>query len=110
MMGRRIIALLLQAGILTAVFALPAADRACEQAKPDTRKAQALHWPDAADLARLRSVEGKPASKVLEVLGHPAAVSPAPDGTQVWDYPWLACCRVWLKDGVCVDTYYTAGY
>jgi hypothetical protein len=32
------------------------------------------------------------------------------DGTEVWDYPWLAACQVWIKNGVCTDTFYTGGY
>jgi hypothetical protein len=81
------------------------------EAKPDPRQAQALgRWPNAADLARLRSVEGKPKAVVLRVLGHPSRVERRPDGKEVWDYPWCAACRVWIRKGVCIDTFYTAGY
>jgi hypothetical protein len=67
-------------------------------------------WPNAADLARLRFVEGKPRTVVLLVLGHPSRVEARPDGEEVWDYPWCAACRVWFRSGVCTGTFYTAGY
>jgi hypothetical protein len=47
---------------------------------------------------------------VLRLLGHPCAVERRADGTEVWDYPWHAACRVWLKGGVCTGTFYTGGY
>jgi hypothetical protein len=74
------------------------------RARPPSR------WPDAADLARLRFVEGKPGTVVLLVLGHPSRVEARPDGEEVWDYPWSAACRVWVRSGVCTGTSYTAGY
>ncbi len=67
-------------------------------------------WPTAADLARLKSVEGKPRAVVLRVLGPPSKIERRPRGEEVWDYPWLAACRVWIRDGVCTGTFYTAGY
>lgn len=66
--------------------------------------------PTDADLSRLKSVEGAPSERVVRVLGRPRTVTRRPDGTEVWDYGWPAACRVWLKDGVCVGTFYTAGY
>ncbi|HEY1380735.1 MAG TPA: hypothetical protein VGF55_28290 [Gemmataceae bacterium] len=86
-------------------------DRALVEAAPDPRRAVALdHAPTAADLDRLRSVEGKPAAVVLRVLGHPYQVERRPDGEEVWDYRWCAACRVWVRKGVCTGTFYTGGY
>jgi hypothetical protein len=80
-------------------------------AEPDPRLARPLErWPDAADLARLRSVEGKPKAVVLRVLGHPSRVERRPGQEEVWDYPWCAACRVWFRKGLCTGTFYTAGY
>ena len=88
----------------------PSAQVAVE-AEPDPARARPLdRWPDAADLARLQSVEGKPKAVILRVLGHPARVERRPDGAEVWDYPWCAACRVWVRDGACTGTFYTAGY
>ena len=79
--------------------------------EPDPRKASPVGLcPGAKDLARLRSVEGKPRWEVLQTLGHPRAVQRRPDGTEVWTYPWHAVCEVTIKDGVCLRTFYTAGY
>jgi hypothetical protein len=79
--------------------------------EPDTTRARPLNrWPDDADLARLKSVEGRRKAVVLQVLGHPSCVTRRPDGEEVWDYPWCAACRVWIRDGVCTGTFYTAGY
>jgi hypothetical protein len=79
--------------------------------EPDTSKAIPLdRWPNDADLARLKSAEGKSKAEVIRLLGHPRKVERRPDGTEVWDYPWVAGCRVWIKDGVCTGTYYTGGY
>jgi hypothetical protein len=84
---------------------------AMETSEPDPRRAKALgRWADDRDLARLKSVEGKPKRKVLEVLGHPSAVKKGPNGTEVWEYPWLAACRVSIRKGICTETFYTAGY
>jgi hypothetical protein len=81
------------------------------ETEPDPRQARALdRSPNAADLARLRSVEGKPRAVVLRVLGHPSRVERRPDGEEVWDYPWCAACRVWIRGGVCTGTFYTGGY
>jgi hypothetical protein len=81
------------------------------EAEPDPTRAQELdHWPNAADLARLGSVEGKPKAVILQVLGHPSRVERRPDGEEVWDYLWCAACRVWIRKGVCTGTFYTAGY
>jgi hypothetical protein len=81
------------------------------EAEPDPGRARPLgRWPNAADLARLRSVEGKPKAVILRVLGHPARVERRPGGAEVWDYPWCAACRVWLRRGVCTGTFYTAGW
>jgi len=80
------------------------------EAQPDTRKAKPLGWPNAQDIAKLKSLEGKTKWKVIQVLGHPSAVRRRPDGTEVWDYPWCAACRVWIKNGVCTGTFYTGGY
>jgi hypothetical protein len=81
------------------------------EAEPDPTQARELdHWPDAADLARLQSVEGKPKVVILQVLGHPSHVERRPDGEEVWDYRWCAACRIWIRKGVCTGTFYTAGY
>ncbi|GEM_PF-2463674 len=81
------------------------------EAEPDPTRARELaHWPNAADMARLQSVEGKPKAAILQVLGHPSRVDRRPDGEEVWDYPWCAACRVWIRKGVCTGTFYTAGY
>jgi hypothetical protein len=78
---------------------------------PDPTQAQEFdHWPDATDLARLQSVEGKPKVVICQVLGHPSRVERRPDGEEVWDYRWCAACRVWIRKGVCTGTFYTAGY
>jgi hypothetical protein len=80
-------------------------------AEPDPARARPLdRWPDAADLARLQSVEGKPKAVILRLLGHPARVERRPGGEEVWDYPWCAACRVWVRNGACTGTFYTAGY
>jgi hypothetical protein len=89
----------------------PSGDWALVEAQPDPRQAIELaHWPNAADLDRLQSVEGKPKAVILRVLGHPYRVERRPDGEEVWDYPWCAACRVWIRKGVCTGTFYTAGY
>jgi hypothetical protein len=81
------------------------------QDEPDITKSKPLdRWPDREDLQRLKSVEGKSKREVIRALGHPCKVSRQPDGTEIWDYPWLAACRVWIKDGKCSGTFYTAGY
>jgi hypothetical protein len=79
--------------------------------EPDPSQSKPLdHWPNAEDLARLKSVEGKPKGHVIQVMGHPRSVGRQADGTEVWDYDWLAACEVWINDGVCTGTFYTAGY
>jgi hypothetical protein len=81
------------------------------EAEPDPTQARPLdRWPNAVDLARLQSVEGKPKAVILRVLGHPMWVERRPDGEELWDYPWCAACRVWIRNGVCTGTFYTAGY
>jgi hypothetical protein len=86
-------------------------DRAVIEAEPDTRLARALdRWPNGGDLARLQSVEGKSKAVVLRVLGHPSRVERRPDNEEIWDYPWCAACRVWIRKGVCTGACYTAGY
>jgi hypothetical protein len=88
-----------------------ASPRAVVEAEPDPSRARPLErWPNAPDLARLQSVEGKPKAVILQVLGHPSRVERRPDGEEVWDYPWCAACRVWIRRGVCTGTFYTAGY
>jgi hypothetical protein len=114
-MRRSILALLL---LLAAVAAgLPSAPRVSPAAappgevEPDVCKARPLdRWPSDEDLAKLASVEGQPRRRVLEVLGHPCGVDRRPDGVEVWDYPWVAACRVWIKNGVCTGTFCTGGY
>src|SRR4051794_28989663 len=72
------------------------------EAEPDPTRARELdRWPNAADLTRLQSVEGKPKAVILQVLGYPSRVERRPDGEEVWDYPWCAACRVWIRKGVC---------
>jgi hypothetical protein len=89
----------------------PGAQVAVAAAEPDPARARPLgRWPDAADLARLRSVEGKPKAVILRLLGHPSRVERRPGGAEVWDYPWCAACRVWVRNGACTGTFYTAGY
>jgi hypothetical protein len=81
------------------------------EAEPDPTLARKLgRWPDAGDLARLQSVEGRPKAVVLRTLGHPCRVERRPNGEEVWDYPWLASCRVWIHKGICTGTFYTAGW
>jgi hypothetical protein len=85
--------------------------RDAAEARPDPSLARELgRWPNAGDLARLKSVEGKRAGVVLRVLGHPSRVERRPGGEEVWDYPWCATCRVRLRGGVCTGTFYTGGY
>jgi len=80
-------------------------------AEPDPTLARELRrWPNADDLARLQSVEGKPKAVILQVLGHPRSVKRRPDGEEVWDYPWCAACRVWVRKGICTETFYIGGY
>ena len=81
------------------------------QLQPDAKKASPLQrCPNDQDIARLRRAEGKPRWLVLALLGHPSAVYPHPDGVEEWAYPWHAACRVWFENGVCVRTFYTAGF
>jgi hypothetical protein len=79
--------------------------------KPDTRQARPLdHWPTQADLDLLGSVMGRTPAETIRVLGHPSKIARRKDGRVVWSYPWLAACTVTFKQGVVVDTFYTAGY
>ncbi len=81
------------------------------EAVPDPGRARPLgRWPNDADLARLRSVEGRAKGVILQVLGHPSGVQCWPNGEEVWDYPWCAACRVWIRNGVCTGTFYSAGF
>lgn len=81
------------------------------QQQPDTKKAKSLgRWPNGQDIAKLQSAEGKPRWMVLLILGHPSSVERRANGVEVWDYPWIAACRVWFKNGVCTGTFYTPGY
>jgi hypothetical protein len=66
--------------------------------------------PDTKDLERLKSVEGKPKWQIIRTLGHPMRVGCDKNGADVWEYPWMARCQVWIKDGVCIRTFYTGGY
>jgi hypothetical protein len=79
--------------------------------KPDPRQARPLdRWPTQADIERLESVKGRTPTETIRILGHPCAVEPTEDGSETWDYPWVAACRVWFKNGVIDDVLYTAGY
>jgi hypothetical protein len=79
--------------------------------QPDIKKAKALErWANGQDIAKLQSAEGKPRWMVLLILGHPSSIERRANGIEVWDYPWVAACRVWFKNGVCTGTFYTAGY
>ena len=79
--------------------------------QPDARQASAIGLcPTAADLARLRSVEGKPQAVVLRALGHPIHVVRRADGSEVWQYPWMAACEVYIYQGKCTGTFYIGGY
>src|SRR4051794_33837919 len=81
------------------------------EAEPDPHQARPLdRWPNDTELARLRSVEGKTKGVILQILGHPSRVERRSDGSEVWDYPWCAVCRVWIRKGVCTGTFYTAGW
>ena len=81
------------------------------EAEPDPTQARELdHWPNDEDMRRLQSVEGKPKAVVLQVLGHPCRVERRLDGEEIWDYPWLSYCRVWLRNGVCTGTDYNKGW
>src|SRR5262249_20457941 len=66
--------------------------------QPDPRRAGTARCPTENDLNRLRSCEGKPKWKVIQTLGHPKAVGRNKDGTEVWEYPWMACCSVSFKN------------
>jgi hypothetical protein len=79
--------------------------------QPDTTKSAPLErWP-SQDIARLQTADGKPRWMVIRIIGHPSAIQRRRDGTEVWDYPWLAVCRVWFsREGVCTGTFYSAGY
>jgi hypothetical protein len=79
--------------------------------QPDPRQARPLdHWPTQVDLARLQSVQGRTPAETIRILGHPSRVGRGVDRSAVWDYPWLAGCRVWFRNGVVVNTFYTAGW
>jgi hypothetical protein len=79
--------------------------------QPDPCHASAIGLcPTAADLARLRSVEGKSQAVVLQTLGHPNRVVRRADGSEVWQYPWMAACEVYVHQGKCTGTFYTGGY
>ncbi len=81
------------------------------EAQPDPNRARQLdHWPNAADLTRLQSVEGKSKGVILKVLGHPSHVERRPDGEEVWHYPWCTSCCVFIRQGACTGTYYNGGY
>jgi hypothetical protein len=107
-------ALLIPAGNLNlgapAVFG-PVAALTLTQQRPDTSKARPLErWPNQQDIARLQSAKGQPQWMVLLILGHPSAIQQRPDGSEVWDYPWVAACYVRFENGVCTGWFYTAGY
>ena len=81
------------------------------EVQPDPRRSQQLdHWPNAADLTRLQSVEGKSKGVILKVLGHPYSVVHCPNGEEVWHYLWCTSCSVSIRHGVCTGTYYDGGY
>ena len=89
----------------------PPSVRGVSEAVPNTSLAESLgRWPNEEDLSRLESTKGKTKRQVIAILGHPKEVSFNPEGVEIWDYPWLAACRIWFKKGVVSDTYYTAGY
>ena len=77
---------------------------------PDPKQAGPALCPTESDLARLQSCEGKLKWEVIRALGHPKAVRWDKGGTEIWDYPWTACCSVSFKRGICVSTSYTGGY
>jgi len=113
-MFRRTIAMLLvgmSVGVgVICVLRQPALS-APKDTEPDPTQSKPLdHTPDDEDLARLRSVEGKPKEQVIQVLGHPRKVERQADGTEAWDYDWSAGCRVWIRNDVCTGTYYDGGY
>ena len=87
-----------------------ASNRGVDTGKPNISLAKTLLHPTDADLARLESTKGKTKSQVIAILGHPKKISFNSEGAEMWDYPWVAACRVWFKNGVVADTYYTAGY
>ena|SRR5579863_7427305 len=79
--------------------------------RPDPRLSVPLgHWPNQADIDRLVSVKGRTPTETIRILGHPSKVDLTDDGAEFWDFPWMAACRVWFKNGVVDDVYYTAGY
>jgi hypothetical protein len=89
----------------------PPADLSVTGPEPDPRKAgQVGLCPTDADLARLRSVEGRPRGVVLRTLGHPVRVAVRADGSEVWRYPWVAVCEVYVRGGRCTGTFYCGGY
>jgi len=78
--------------------------------QPDPRRARPALCPTENHLNRLRSCEGMQKWKVIQTLGHPKALRQYKDGSEIWEYPWMACCSVSFKNGVCVSTFYTGGY
>lgn len=88
------------------------------QQQPDPTKARPRL--DDADKAKLQSVRGKPRWQVLQILGHPASVSPSENGMEYWTYtlqegqttprvvPSIGI-RVLFKDGVCIRLVYFMG-
>jgi hypothetical protein len=82
-----------------------------EDARPDPRQSVPLdHWATEADIKRLESVKGRTAAETIRILGHPMSVDRHEGGKEIWDYDWCASCRVWLKNGVVEDVFYTAGW
>jgi hypothetical protein len=79
--------------------------------EPNPAKAMPLdRWPNEQDLARLSAVKGQRKWQVIRALGHPRAVQRRWNGTEVWEYPWLAACTVSFEGDVCTETFYTSGW
>jgi hypothetical protein len=109
LLGGLLMALLVGAGEASGPRA-PSAKLALEAEPDPTQSRELQRWPNANDLRRLQSVEGQSKAVILQILGHPCRVERRPDGEEVWDYPWLAACRVWIRQGVCTGTFYTSGW
>src|SRR5437868_6715664 len=79
--------------------------------EPDTSKTIRLRrWATNAESNRFHSVNGMPRRKVLQTLGHPCQVKREADGTEVWSYGWGIDWRIFIKNGVCIDTWSNDGW
>jgi hypothetical protein len=77
--------------------------------QPDPGQAGPPGWPSHALVEDLATVKGKTPAQTIRILGHPSKIEQRGD-VVVWEYPWLASCKVTFRNGVVVDTFYTSGY